>query len=85
MKYKNHILYLLCFLFAFPKLSLTAAEQADYIVIGVGTAGATNSKLLSDDPNTSVLFKSKALRTIWKGNKAIGIEIAANIARLLLQ
>ena len=55
MKYKNGIVCGWCFLFGFANFSLTAKETADYIVIGVGTAGATISKLLSDDPNTSVL------------------------------
>ncbi len=55
MNYKHYILYLLYFLCLFPKSSLTAKEEADYIVIGAGTAGATISKLLSDDFNTSVI------------------------------
>lgn len=55
MKNHNHILWLLCFLFAFHAFSLTAKEKADYIVIGVGTAGATISKLLSDDHHNSVI------------------------------
>lgn len=32
-----------------------AKEQADYIVIGAGTAGATMAKMLTDDKHTSVL------------------------------
>jgi len=55
MKYKHYLTYLLCFLCFFPKCSLASKEEADYIVIGLGTAGATITKLLSDDFNTSVI------------------------------
>lgn len=55
MNYKNHITFMLVFLAIFSKPLLVASEKADYIVIGVGTAGATISKLLSDDQNTSVI------------------------------
>ena len=55
VKYTNQIVRLFCFLFVFPTLSLAAREEADYVVIGVGTAGATITRLLSDDPNTSVI------------------------------
>ncbi len=51
----KNVVYFLCVLIAFPTCSLKAKEKADYIVVGVGTAGATISKLLSDDPNTSVI------------------------------
>lgn len=54
MKYKNYIIFILSLLIAYPNL-MAAKETADYIVIGVGTAGATISKLLTDDPNTSVI------------------------------
>lgn len=52
MKSSIYYFTLLCFIFT---SELMAKERADYIVIGVGTAGATISKLLSDDPNTSVI------------------------------
>jgi choline dehydrogenase-like flavoprotein len=55
MNYKRYVLCILCFLCIFPKSSLSAKEEADYIVIGAGTAGATISKLLSDDLSTSVI------------------------------
>lgn len=55
MDYKNCIAWLLLFLCAFSQVSLIAKEQADYIVIGAGTAGATIAKMLSDDKNTSVI------------------------------
>lgn len=54
MRYNNYITLLAYSLFVFSSL-LTATERADYIVVGVGTAGATISKLLSDDPQTSVI------------------------------
>lgn len=55
MKYKSYAACLFCFLITSSQPLLLAREQADYIVVGVGTAGATISKLLSDDPNTSVI------------------------------
>lgn len=45
----------LCLLCVFPRAPLIAKEKADYVVIGAGTAGATISKLLSDDLTTSVI------------------------------
>lgn len=54
MKYRNYIACVWCCFFSFSNY-LAASEKADYVVIGVGTAGATISKLLSDDPNTSVI------------------------------
>lgn len=55
VKYKKYIAFALVSLTAFSKLSLFAVEKADYIVVGVGTAGATIAKLLSDDKKTSVI------------------------------
>lgn len=55
MNHKNYIAYLFLFLCAIPHVSLVAKEQADYIVIGAGTAGATIAKMLSDNKNTSVI------------------------------
>ncbi len=55
MNYKNQIAFVLVFLAIFSKLSLFATEKADYIVVGVGTAGATIAKLLSDDKSISVI------------------------------
>lgn len=55
MKYASHILCFFCFFCTFPETMLTAREKADYIVVGVGTAGATISKLLTDDLSTSVI------------------------------
>lgn len=54
MKYKKFIILLLLFC-TFPKPTLPAKEKADYIVIGLGTAGATMAKLLSDDCRNSVI------------------------------
>lgn len=55
MNYKNYIAFVLVCLCAFPNCELSANERVDYIVVGVGTAGATIAKLLSDDKITSVL------------------------------
>lgn len=55
MKFRSRISFVLVFFALFSKLSLFAAEKADYIVVGVGTAGATIAKLLSDDKSTSVI------------------------------
>lgn len=55
MKHANHILCLLCFLCSSSKNSLIAKEKADYIIVGAGTAGATISKLLTDDLKTSAI------------------------------
>lgn len=46
------MLFILC---AFPECPLVSKEKADYIIVGVGTAGATLAKLMSDDDTTSVL------------------------------
>lgn len=51
MKCAKFLIYLLLI----AHLSLAAKERADYVVVGVGTAGATMARLLSDDPNTSVI------------------------------
>lgn len=56
MKYKNYLFYLYLFFLTSAHLPINAKEQVDYIVIGGGTAGATISKLLSDDKATSVLL-----------------------------
>lgn len=58
MNHKNCMACLFLFLCAIlvPQVSLNAKTQADYIVIGGGTAGATISKLLSDDKTTSVIL-----------------------------
>lgn len=58
MNYKNAITFLLFFVCALPKPLLADEgneERADYIVIGLGTAGAAAAKLLSDDNKTSVI------------------------------
>lgn len=52
MKNLTRLICAFCF---FSSLSLIAKEKVDYIVVGVGTAGATISKLLTDDLSTSVL------------------------------
>ncbi len=52
MKNLAWLISVFCF---FSSISLTAKDNVDYIVIGVGTAGATISKLLTDDMRTSVL------------------------------
>lgn len=46
------LLVLVC---ALPKSQLISKERADYVVIGLGTAGATIAKLLSDDRSISVI------------------------------
>lgn len=51
----NFRTFLFSLFFTFSQFSLSAQKNVDYIVVGVGTAGATLSKLLSDDYNTSVL------------------------------
>ena len=38
-----------------PALPLSAAPHADYVIVGVGTAGAVLAKELSDDKKTSVI------------------------------
>lgn len=48
------ITFFLIFLFQFQSV-LIAKEKADYVVIGVGTAGATIAKLLSDNQANSVI------------------------------
>ena len=50
--------YIACLFFLFTlilQVPLVAKEQADYIVIGAGTAGAAIAKMLSDDNSISVL------------------------------
>lgn len=56
MSEKKTIFYLLLLLCAICQRSLIAKEQADYIVIGAGTAGATMANMLTNDKNTSVLL-----------------------------
>lgn len=46
------LLLLMC---AFPKVQIIGKEKADYVVIGVGTSGATIAKLLSDNKENSVI------------------------------
>ena len=53
----NHrsIMSVVFFLCLFLKPCLEAKEKADYIIVGVGTAGAVLAKELSDDKNSSVI------------------------------
>lgn len=55
IRYSKQMICLLGFLCMYPTGALIAKEKADYIVVGVGTAGATITKLLSDDLDTSVI------------------------------
>lgn len=52
---KKYVIYFFISLII-SNFSLVAHDEASYIVIGGGTAGATISKLLSDDPTVSVLL-----------------------------
>ena len=45
---------LVCLVFN-PQLQATKASHADYVIVGVGTAGAVLAKGLSDDKKTSVI------------------------------
>jgi|694.fasta_scaffold05726_5 choline dehydrogenase-like flavoprotein len=54
MNRKSYIGLLIMICLLMP-ISIFAKEQVDYIVVGAGTAGATIAKMLSDNPNTSVL------------------------------
>lgn len=76
MRFINPILSALSLLIAFSELSLNAKETADYVVIGVGTAGATISKLLSDNPNISVI----ALHRGKNLNENPDIQLTENVA-----
>lgn len=55
--YFNKTFLILILLITFPETSLLQAENktSDYIVVGVGTAGATIARLLTDDKKTSVV------------------------------
>lgn len=55
MNHKKYILYLLLLLCSISQDSLIAKEQADYIIVGAGTAGATIAKMLSDNKSNSVI------------------------------
>ena len=54
-------------------------EQADYVVVGAGTAGCILAARLSEDPNTRVVLleAGPADRDVW-------IHVPAGYARLLV-